>query len=404
MHLLMANATGAVRHAAQQLIETASIALTIKFVTIGPPAPDWSEIEESDFFYLRCAPGTVDGWSKRWAERTLSTTLIFEAPFATPGEVVRAFRAGCSDVVLKTPNLTELSGVLRRNGLLPEGETTLKELMKNVKRFTLPSLSDIGPQLKAIDERIRDPNLVMDDLIEVLTADPALVSSVLHVANSPFWIGARKVTTLRDACVRLGTTQLGEIAKQVLVGRAFQLNDPILGDLPGQMWSCAVGTAACARTLAPHVDLSPSVAHAAALLHNIGEIVVLANISAASLVERSHPGFRNQVIDAYVACHQDVGARVLHRMGVPQRVIEIARAHGVRKVPRNNEPSTRLELLCLLCWELTHKAGFTYPRRDHRFDPEPIAERLSLSLDTARTVVDEALSSLQLAPPEAVEA
>mgnify|MGYP001809527716 FL=1 len=67
--------------------------------------------------------------------------------------------------------------------------------------MVLPSLPEICGRLEIA---LLDEGTFAQDVAELLEEDPAIVSRILHVANSPFFRGAGEVTDLRVAITRLG--------------------------------------------------------------------------------------------------------------------------------------------------------------------------------------------------------
>lgn len=67
--------------------------------------------------------------------------------------------------------------------------------------MVLPSLPEISARLEIA---LLDEGTFAQDVADILEEDPAIVSRILHVANSPFFRGAGEVTDLRTAITRLG--------------------------------------------------------------------------------------------------------------------------------------------------------------------------------------------------------
>lgn len=127
-----------------------------------------------------------------------------------------------------------------------------------VSTTTLPLLMDA----------IGDPGATAASVAEVVNHDSGLASRVLGLANSAQFGLSRTVTRVDLAIGLIGTTmvQTLAIANAVVIDR-----NGTLGDSQRH----AVEVAAAARLLAPLVDVRPSDAFAAGLLHDIGELLLL---------------------------------------------------------------------------------------------------------------------------------
>lgn len=63
-----------------------------------------------------------------------------------------------------------------------------------------------------------DPNL--KEVEKMIVCDQALTAQVLRVANSAFYMGLKKISTIRDAMIRLGTNDLF-IERKIQPSRKF---------------------------------------------------------------------------------------------------------------------------------------------------------------------------------------
>jgi putative nucleotidyltransferase with HDIG domain len=241
----------------------------------------------------------------------------------------------------------------------------------------------------------KDPHTGLSDLVEFLAKEPTLCLSILRVTNSPLWLGARKVQSIKEACIRLGMINVLQIAKQELLRECYQLGDTQLDELSQAMWANATATATAARFLAQSVKLDSPLLHDAALFHNIGEIGLLSIVAKRQVAERGRPDFRNRVIDAYVEHHATLGARILEDFGVAREVVDVARLHHDIVALRRAGVDEKLGLVVQLAWEMALEQGFGYPCRDHRFDVTAICDQLGITVANARLTAVKAFSLLQ---------
>ena len=136
-----------------------------------------------------------------------------------------------------------------------------------------------GPSVyQALSLALIDPAVEVDRLVEIVSANVAMSERVLHFVNSAYYGLARKVSSIGEAIVLLGTETLRHLALTLEVFAAF----------PGAAGSQAAFeeqerhallTARIARRLARTPPLgSPALAEtafAAGLLHDCGKLVLL---------------------------------------------------------------------------------------------------------------------------------
>jgi putative nucleotidyltransferase with HDIG domain len=184
-----------------------------------------------------------------------------------------------------------------------DGAPDAAEIALRIK--ALPPLSTAALKLSQ-QLAVRQNNAA--DLERTLRSDPALATNVLRVANSAAYRGAKEVTTLRDAVVRLGRRGLDTAVVTFALRRALpsQLDGYGLSANEFLRHSVAVGT--IAERVAARVQFVDSeVVFAAGLLHDIGKLVV-----STFLHERGHaadhpPAAAGEASDA--ASGNGVGAK-----------------------------------------------------------------------------------------------
>jgi HD-like signal output (HDOD) protein len=114
-----------------------------------------------------------------------------------------------------------------------------------------------------------------DEIEEVITLDPALTANLLRLANSAAFGARRGITSVRQAVVRLGVGSVLSLAVGASVQSRVDRPVPEYGLSSGQLWRHAVMSALVAeqsRRLC-RADL-PQEAYTAALLHDIGKLIV----------------------------------------------------------------------------------------------------------------------------------
>jgi HD-like signal output (HDOD) protein len=113
-------------------------------------------------------------------------------------------------------------------------------------------------------------------LSDVITTDPALVATVLGMANSPLYRpDGPPITALGRAVHRLGARTVATLATAAGVGAQACGRGPLV-DLKYAVWRRAVTCALISQKLAPVRGLDPEEAFLAGLLHGFGRTVAVA--------------------------------------------------------------------------------------------------------------------------------
>lgn len=124
----------------------------------------------------------------------------------------------------------------------------------------------------------RDPNFKLQEVVKTLEADPALTSRVLRLANSSSFSLRRTCTSITQATTLLGARTVSELAMVVMMLDTFGDARPSVLALRDH----AAAVASIARFLAMQLGRSSDDVYAAALLHDVGKLLLLQHDDATS--------------------------------------------------------------------------------------------------------------------------
>lgn len=190
------------------------------------------------------------------------------------------------------------------------------------------------PPFDATAQRIRQETMKEDpdvQLIEqLIVRDQALTGQVLRVANSSFYKGLVKVSTVRNAILRLGINEVSNMVTLATQKKNFQSKDPYVNGIMRQLWRHSVGCGVGAHWLAKQGGY-PSLAHEAffaGLLHDVGKLFILAVVE--DILRNAHNGQKpsNTMIDEVTrSLHCNYGYELLKKWNLPDSYCHVARDH-----------------------------------------------------------------------------
>jgi putative nucleotidyltransferase with HDIG domain len=170
-------------------------------------------------------------------------------------------------------------------------------------------------------------------MARALGSDPALAAQVLRLANSAFYGMPRRVGSVPQAVLILGTQAVRNLA---LVASTFPwLNRPIPGYAlgPGQLWAHALGTAVGSALAAERSRrANPDLAFTAGLLHDLGKIAMSvwlerklpALLRIAEIEGKPFDAVERRVLGYD---HTQVGAHLGERWNLPSELVDAMRWH-----------------------------------------------------------------------------
>ena len=137
---------------------------------------------------------------------------------------------------------------------------------------SLPPLPSTVFKLMSV---INDPRSNMDDIVEAVKYDQMVTGEVLKLCNSAFFGVSRKVTSLNDAMLTLGTVKVLQLVMSVHTNSMLSGEQTGYGLQPGVLWKHSVAVALASSLFArriglPNVDL----VFTAGLLHDVGKVIL----------------------------------------------------------------------------------------------------------------------------------
>ncbi|MBJ6726992.1 HDOD domain-containing protein [Geomesophilobacter sediminis] len=195
--------------------------------------------------------------------------------------------------------------------------------------LNLPMFHPIAVKLQAL---LSAKDFTIDQVVALIIKDPALTSQILRLANSAFFSGLSKVTTITEAVVRLGAREVASVAMLASQQNSYQsLNSPELKAYAQLLWRHAIGCAIGSRWLAEKTGYGHLAQEAfiAGLLHDIGNLLILKVVEGMGGSEEQpiKSISRELVTEIMLSMHADSGYELMQRWNLPDLYCVIVRDH-----------------------------------------------------------------------------
>jgi putative nucleotidyltransferase with HDIG domain len=197
--------------------------------------------------------------------------------------------------------------------------------------------------LAAVD----DPESDTATLVAVLESDAAFAANLLRYANSAARSHPIRAKTIRQAVMLVGRRALRQLALEAATFRFLEAA-PGTRSSRGELHLHAVSVASAAAAGADRAGVPVEVPHLAALLHDIGKLVLPAAFGeeACDDIAREHPDGPDRAIaerERLGVDHAAAGALLAERWNLPEGVPEaIALHHGGPSGLASPDPETAL--------------------------------------------------------------
>jgi HD-like signal output (HDOD) protein len=216
---------------------------------------------------------------------------------------------------------------------------TLEDLAARVA--TLRPVSGVAVRVLSLTD---EPAVSAHELADVMSADQALSAKMLRMANSAYYGHARRISSVRDAVVLLGSRT---VRSAVLVSTVMNrsAHEGLIERYPFWRYCVAVGIISSAAAQTQRLD--KHMAFTAGVLHAIG--VLALDQQAPDLLEEAmslaHEGdiaLRDAELALFGYTDADLGRELAMRWNFPQELVE---SIGAWPAPPETHPGTLAEVL-----------------------------------------------------------
>lgn len=224
----------------------------------------------------------------------------------------------------------------------------------------------------------------LQQIAEVVQFDPSLTGRVIRAANSAMLAGHSPVTTVPGAIARMGLGRVLSLAVGAAVKRIMRKNGSGDGSEEATLWEHSVASALAAEVTTKYSGVRvPPEAFTAALLHDIGKVVLLRHLGTEEreiLARAWHEGGVRRFVaerEMFGCDHAELGGLVTQQWGLPDNV-RVAISH-------HHAPDQRPDLITdvvAVSNAVAHQIGSALG--DDTPEPgEPAGSRARLGLDEA---------------------
>jgi putative nucleotidyltransferase with HDIG domain len=198
---------------------------------------------------------------------------------------------------------------------------TLDDYINQIK--TLPPAPRVLWQLLVL---LNDVDSHAGQIVELIALDPALTAKVLQRCNNAASGLSRPISDLDQAVALEGFNAIYRLVAAVVGESILSSGLPGYGIGAGQLWEHSVTTAVAARVVARQLGGVENLAFTAALLHDIGKLVLGAFLEGPSQSVLKETGLSGRsFIEAEKALlgvnHAEIGGRVLARWNFPANLV-----------------------------------------------------------------------------------
>jgi putative nucleotidyltransferase with HDIG domain len=192
---------------------------------------------------------------------------------------------------------------------------------EKIKSITkrIQSLPTLPPVVRKLTTMVESPDVTAQEVGKLISTDQVLSAKVLKLVNSPFYGFPGRISSISHAIILLGFNVIKGV---VLSASVFEIMEKSMVGL----WEHSLGSAIISGAIARTLGLNePEEISTAALLHDIGKVLVRVSLSAdfdkaAMVVEEKGCSFREAEVEILGVDHADIGLWLSQEWGLPERL------------------------------------------------------------------------------------
>lgn len=335
------------------------------------------------------------------ASSSAPASALGPPPGARAGTAERAAAPDPSSALATPPAHSSGAHALGTQGTLAE---VIEALFHGVDRGEV-HLPAIEPRVEQLRILMQQADAGGDRVAELIAQDPAMTASVLRTANSQILLPHERIGDLREACVRLGNRRVFAIAQEILITGSLRSRVQPYRDLMLRAGQASILTARLAVHLGQRIGHpDPLSLHMLALLHNVGELLLLELLSELPATSTAHSATPEELAREISRSHERFGRALAKAWHLPPAVVRVVGAH--HRPSRRPEPivEQRLREVVLSAWGLAIGGGAAYLPGHEAVDPSVWLRSLGVSGEGIAALLEEAAAwsdSTQPAPKTA---
>jgi HD-like signal output (HDOD) protein len=183
-------------------------------------------------------------------------------------------------------------------------------------KLSLPSLPNVAFRLKEAMQR----EIGIDEAVDILHMDTAIVAKLVQVANSPLYASSTPIKNCHDAVNRIGLTATRNLVLGISLKQLFHAKDKVLMQGMRKLWQNSLYISSLSFVLAEECSsINPEDALLAGLISDIGAIPLL---HFAEQFPEQYPALA-ELEESLTFLRGPVGSLVLHTLGFPSELISL---------------------------------------------------------------------------------
>lgn len=178
--------------------------------------------------------------------------------------------------------------------------------------LALPTIPDVSFKIR---RAINDDNSSITSIARVVQIDPSITARLIQIANSPFYMGRKKIESCPEALTRLGLKAAQDIITSFAMKSVFNAKSPVIRKKMAELWIHSSYIASISAVFAHKIPgFDPDRAMLAGLIHDIGIVPILTYAD-------NHPDVianPKDLVETVRQLRADIGVQIVRHWDFPE--------------------------------------------------------------------------------------
>jgi HD-like signal output (HDOD) protein len=178
-------------------------------------------------------------------------------------------------------------------------------------KLILPTIPDVSFKIR---RAINDDKANSTSIARVVQIDPSITARLIKIANSPLYIGRKKIESCPEALTRLGLKASQNIITAFAMKAVFNARSPVIRRKMTELWTHSSYVASISAVFAHKIPgFDPDRAMLAGLIHDIGIIPILTHADNHPDII-AHP---TDLAETVKTLRADIGVQIIRNWDFP---------------------------------------------------------------------------------------
>ncbi len=178
--------------------------------------------------------------------------------------------------------------------------------------LALPTIPDVSFKIR---RAINDDKSSISSIARVVQIDPSITARLIQIANSPLYLGRKKIESCPEALTRLGLKAAQDIITSFSMKLVFNAKSPVIRQKMAELWAHSSYIASISAVFAHKIPgFDPDRAMLAGLIHDIGIVPILTYADNHPDII-AHP---KDLVETVRALRADIGVQIIRRWDFPE--------------------------------------------------------------------------------------